>query len=66
MTEVKVEDVAVDTPKKVVIDVVDGQLSVNSDTSIVDTLMMLNNATQFVLERALVNTAVAEEEQEEE
>lgn len=50
--------------KTVTVTVTDNQLSVSSDTSLVDTLFMLNEGLRFVLERALVNQEVAEQEEE--
>lgn len=75
MTEVKVEDVAVEEaveggnegPEKTVrVDVEDGKLSVHSGQSVVETLYMLNAAMSYVLERAMVNQHVGEEGEQEE
>ena len=52
--------------KTVTITVEDNQLSVSSDTSLIETLFMLNEGSKFVLERALVNSDVAEQAETEE
>ena len=69
----KVEEVNVEAEGKLAVEEVNmkveiivenGQLSVSSDTSLVETLFMINDASRFVLERALVNSQVAQEAEE--